>query len=536
MATVFANLPVPAADGVGASVDVTGLGPLRTISIDDGAAFEGLLFVEASCDGGVNFVPITRFDSSSQRKVTQLAGYQFARVRRTLVRPGGALPVINIGSEAAGAEVFGAMAVPAGDGVGAALNIAAGGDVLTIYAAGTFNRNIFIEGSQDGGVTFSRIDDFGKFEAARFQTTQGAFQLLRVRSTQAGGGDVPVIMAASMALATAGGGGGIINVNGVVTAALANLRSPMASIDPAGVLRIDHGNLKVLISVDPVVGINVDLNTSFFLELSSDDQLISNPVVSILATPRDGENIAFIFKSGVESPRKVLWDTKYIFASGETDGITLAAVNKAMLAIDDYLEITFRYNADNDRWYPRTLTIFGTSVPTDPVRALFDKEFYADQMLPADNVDWGDAIAIPAPLSTKGGTDDDVIVAVFDAVTPKGRGWPMKIHPQATRIRIEYWIAAETLPVAPADQVQLTWFRKQYASNVAPTTFTAIASLAEQSLPANTRFQMYEESGLLSAYGLTAGTTANIMISRVTVLANELPGNLHVWYFRIMQF
>jgi len=198
MAMIFANLPVPAADGVGASVNVDALCHNRTITVNDGPDFEGLLFVEASADGGVNFTPVARFDSTSQRKILLPLGFNFARVRRQFFRPGGATPVVNIGAEQVNVFVYGALAIPAGDGVGAALDISGGGDLLSVLAAGTFNRAIFIEGSQDLGVTFARIDDFGKFETARAVSTRGAFDRVRVRSVQSGGGDSPVIMFASL--------------------------------------------------------------------------------------------------------------------------------------------------------------------------------------------------------------------------------------------------------------------------------------------------------------------------------------------------
>lgn len=207
MALKFANIPVNAANGfkppAGASVDISDLGPNRTITVDDDGDFTGLLQVEASTNNA-NFTPIARFDSTSQRKLSIPFAAKWVRVQRMNVN-GGSTPVINIGAEESGAFVFGTLPVPAGDGVGAAVDVSAGGDLISIFTDGTFDRAVFIEGSQDAGATFSRIEDFGKFESSRWHTLQlSSYDRLRVRSIQTRGNDSPVVMFGSMQTAGAG--------------------------------------------------------------------------------------------------------------------------------------------------------------------------------------------------------------------------------------------------------------------------------------------------------------------------------------------
>jgi hypothetical protein len=200
MATFF-NLPVPAGNGNGASVDVSTLSGSRTVTIDK-SNFSGIILLEGS-DDNVNFASVARFDSGSQKQSVILLACQFVRVRRTGAVPEiPAVPVVQIGAATSSDRIFGTLAVAAGDGAGAAFDISTGGDLITIIGTGTFNRAVYIEGSQDGGVTWSRIEDLGKFESVRVSNTIATFNRLRTFSEQSAGGDAPVVMVGSMPLDT----------------------------------------------------------------------------------------------------------------------------------------------------------------------------------------------------------------------------------------------------------------------------------------------------------------------------------------------
>lgn len=160
-----------------------------------------------------------------------------------------------------------------------------------------------------------------------------------------------------------------------------------------------------------------------------------------------------------------------------------------------------------------------------------ETQFFADQLDIPDNGDW--AVNALAPTATKGGTDDDIKVALFDATTEEGRGFPLYVPLGATRIKFEYWICAQTLPVAPADQVRLKFYRKEYQDSTAPTAWSSAVNLTEQSLAANVNLQRFVDDGILSTYSLVAGRAYNIEITRDTGLTNELPGDLGLWLLRV---
>jgi hypothetical protein len=333
-----------------------------------------------------------------------------------------------------------------------------------------------------------------------------------------------------------GGGGGLTNVNGTA-GAFTTLRSPMASVSGA-IVRIDHGNVKFLTDAATIVGIDVDLNTSFVVTLGG-NRTVSNPTASIITTPRDGEEITFLFfNDNSITPRVVTWDTKYNFTFGN-GGVRLYDFNvrmAAMLAtegLDCAVQIQFRYDAADDRWIAETCVFCegdslnpGTAGEPPTVPAM-----YADQLDVPDNADW--AISAIAPTTTKGGTDDDLKVVQFDASTEQGRGFPLWIPEGATLVLLDYWLAAAAAPTAPNDKVQLFWRRKEYASNVAPTAWSTAFALAVQTMPANTRLQRFQETYLLSTLSLATGNLYNIEITRRTSgVTNPMPGNLLMALFR----
>ena len=91
----FANLPVPATDGVGAAVDVSAsAGTSRTVQI--GGAFNGTLIIEISEDvGGVDWAPFASFQTPGFQVIT--ADARWMRVRRQgtpQVNPGA--PICNV--------------------------------------------------------------------------------------------------------------------------------------------------------------------------------------------------------------------------------------------------------------------------------------------------------------------------------------------------------------------------------------------------------------------------------------------------------
>jgi hypothetical protein len=204
MANVFIALTVPAADGVGPWVDVSSIGPEKTISVD-GGPFGGQIYLEASNDAQASAAPAAAgpFPGPTFAPQTFTQTLQFMRVRRSGSNGVGA-PTVTLAGPAAISNVFGAMAVPAGDGIGAAIDLSGGGDVNTFQVEGPYSGQILIETSTDG-VNFSPTLLFTVFHGVG-QTVTGVLSAARVRRRGSTTAAVPLISVGSGA--TSGGGGG----------------------------------------------------------------------------------------------------------------------------------------------------------------------------------------------------------------------------------------------------------------------------------------------------------------------------------------
>lgn len=143
MATVFANLAVPAADGVGAGSVVSTMSAEKTIAVK--GTFTGTVTLEASNDGGATYVPVASFTSAKQRTLS--IACEYLRVRRSGVAAPGT-PNVDVGADDLGCQ-FANLPVTAGDGAGAAVDVSALGTLNSIVVTGGFTGSLTIEISQD---------------------------------------------------------------------------------------------------------------------------------------------------------------------------------------------------------------------------------------------------------------------------------------------------------------------------------------------------------------------------------------------------
>lgn len=149
MPNVYANLPLPPLNGPGASVNTSTMGRTRTIVV--AGSFPGaLLTIEASVDGAVTFAPIVSFQDGDEKKVVEVAG-EFMRVtvtgRKTSVPFSANL---DVASNDDGVMTL-SIPLPAGNGVGPAVNASALGTFNTFIAGGSFDgARILVEVSEDG--------------------------------------------------------------------------------------------------------------------------------------------------------------------------------------------------------------------------------------------------------------------------------------------------------------------------------------------------------------------------------------------------
>jgi len=96
MANLFFSLPVPAGDGVGASVDTAACGGPKTITVE--GAFRGAVNIEVSTDGGVEWATIGTFLRPGKKILVFAANrVRVRRLRVPAISPG--LPIVNMATD-----------------------------------------------------------------------------------------------------------------------------------------------------------------------------------------------------------------------------------------------------------------------------------------------------------------------------------------------------------------------------------------------------------------------------------------------------
>lgn len=205
MALSFVTPAVPAVTGVGAGSDCAALGPIRTGVVSGG--FTGDLILEVSNDNS-GYESIASFGASTENvRFTFASSARYIRVRRAKVN-GGSTPVVTIGAVQTSGAISGVLAMPAADGAGAATDVSAGGDFLTLVCSGTVGGIVDVEGSQDGGTTFADVASFTD-DTPKVVAIPAAFNRLRCfRRLTRSPVSTPVVAYASVNAATGGGGSG----------------------------------------------------------------------------------------------------------------------------------------------------------------------------------------------------------------------------------------------------------------------------------------------------------------------------------------
>lgn len=157
---VFANLGLPVLNGAGTAVDVSTMGPLKTIVIN--GSFEGCTIeIQASqvAGGASGFAPVCSFTDGDTHKVVEVA----ARYLRTFVRNrvAGATFTANVD---VGAPVwvneYASITMPGADGDGASIDVSALGSLWTVNMTGEFaGARVMLEVSEDN-VAWSPLVSF----------------------------------------------------------------------------------------------------------------------------------------------------------------------------------------------------------------------------------------------------------------------------------------------------------------------------------------------------------------------------------------
>lgn len=163
MAFTSVDLPAPAANGSGAAVDCSALGPTRTITVSSDQAF---VIVEVSNqDSPTKWAPLASFLASGEQ--TGVCAAKWMRATVTNYESGDA-PTVSVGAEEATSAVYTELETTAGSGTGAAVDISTMPPFKTVQVAGIWSGCVSIEVSVDGGVSYE--------EAFSFQSQQSGIQ------------------------------------------------------------------------------------------------------------------------------------------------------------------------------------------------------------------------------------------------------------------------------------------------------------------------------------------------------------------------
>lgn len=207
MSNVFANLAVPAADGVGAASDVSLMGRVKTVTVGAGLIGPSLT-IEFSHDN-TNWLPLCTFSKPGQKTVELATRYMRVRIGGFLAGTGMTLTAnVDVGASNDG-TLLAQLVVPAGDGAGASVDVSALGTFNTIVVGGSLTQGtVHIEISQDDTdwleiESLSSIGHFSRFIAASY---------MRVRRSGNSGGTPVVYVAAINDPVNRNTGEAIINV------------------------------------------------------------------------------------------------------------------------------------------------------------------------------------------------------------------------------------------------------------------------------------------------------------------------------------
>lgn len=238
MANIFADIPVPAADGTGAAVDVSAFGKVRTLTAD-GDFDGGAVTFEISNDAGATFVPWVTVTANAKR-VLDIAA-QFVRAR--LAGSNGATAVnADIGANDDGVQLAN-LPAPAADGLGASIDVSALGTFNTVIVTGDFTGVLNVQVSEDNVdfedcMTFVGPGEQSKEFTANFMRVQrvgstvgapGAAQVDVAAVNESSSGSSGAIAAPRQCLVFQPGGvagGNVYNDWDALVAALGNIAGP----------------------------------------------------------------------------------------------------------------------------------------------------------------------------------------------------------------------------------------------------------------------------------------------------------------------
>jgi len=205
MANIFLNLPMPAGDGAGATVDTSAMGKDKSIVI--GGLFKGAsVIIEVSADGS-NFQSVYTFFSAGGKVIPVAAMAMRVRVLGRSAEPFSA--TANVGANDTGALFFDLPVPAAGaNGAGAAVDVSTLGNFTTFVVNREFLKSsIAIQISEDG-VDYATVQLFADTGGVKSKVVVANFMRTFVQGRTGNTYPYTPIVAACATL-DAGAGGGI---------------------------------------------------------------------------------------------------------------------------------------------------------------------------------------------------------------------------------------------------------------------------------------------------------------------------------------
>lgn len=205
MANLFLNVPSQAGNGSGAAVDFTTFGATKTIVVAGSwpETMQPTINIEINNDAAQlgTWAPIATFQGTGEKTVD--VACMWIRVRVSNYRSGSA-PEVDIGGTDAG-TLFASLPVPAGNGVGASVDISALGLFKTAQIGNAFRGSLIIEFSEDGGAEWAQFIALSAPGSASKVAAANFARVRRVGVPQVAPGSPLVTLGAC----DVGGGGGI---------------------------------------------------------------------------------------------------------------------------------------------------------------------------------------------------------------------------------------------------------------------------------------------------------------------------------------
>ncbi len=185
MANQFLSIPVPATTGVGASVDVSELAFIKTITVAVPHPYEGTIDIEFSNDAaGLSWNSIRSVANGTQFTVGIAARWMRVEVQNYRI---GDPPTAMVASDTDTANVFINLPVTAGNGTGASVPVSlAAGVMKTVSVAGTFSGDVDIQISEDG-TAWNSLRTFSSPSSETFRVVAAFMRAVRMGASSVPG-------------------------------------------------------------------------------------------------------------------------------------------------------------------------------------------------------------------------------------------------------------------------------------------------------------------------------------------------------------